>query len=171
MVPFTPEAMRGILEKVLRTGSNRLRAEDVKRLTIALNAVATSHWSKIAFSGSERQQKFDKLWAAVANLDEADRAEFGPRGVVAIATDYALKPPPKRPEEGKGPKRWHEVAPLIANAFRDAVRPRNPTLTLGNSDQGSVARFVAAVVPQITGEEPTVAAVAARLKTTGKNKA
>ncbi len=48
--------------------------------------------------------------------------------------------------------------------FGTAMRPTNPGVRLEIGNTGPVSRFVAAAVPLISGERPTVDAVAQELK-------
>ncbi len=59
---------------------------------------------------------------------------------------------------------WHDFAGELANAFRYAMCFTNPGLPLRNGDDGPVARFLAAIIPLITGEAPTPVAVARHLQ-------
>ncbi len=56
--------------------------------------------------------------------------------------------------------RWQDFAWSLAGQFRDAMEAANPGIVLQLSNDGPVARYVAAVVPHITGERPSVGAVA-----------
>jgi hypothetical protein len=67
-------------------------------------------------------------------------------------------------------ERWHDVSVAVAAAFRLAMASVRPG-RLGSSSDGPVARFVAAVLPQIAHERVTPAAVAKHLhRVTPKNK-
>lgn len=48
---------------------------------------------------------------------------------------------------------WHDISHRLVTSFQLAMRPTNPTLRMGLS-KGPVPRFIAAVVPHITGERP-----------------
>jgi len=65
--------------------------------------------------------------------------------------DAALMPPLES---------WRHVAESVAGAFRIAMFPQE----FGRSNEGPVARFVAAVMPLMASESPTVSAVAQHLK-------
>lgn len=57
--------------------------------------------------------------------------------------------------------KWHEFSPCLATLFREAVRAENPKLApLKSSNKGPVVRFLAAVIPHITGETPELGAIA-----------
>jgi hypothetical protein len=55
---------------------------------------------------------------------------------------------------------WHHVAEGVVAGFRLAMHP----VKLGSSNEGPVARFVAAVMPLMTGDHPTASAVSQHLK-------
>jgi len=59
---------------------------------------------------------------------------------------------------------WHDIAVAVASSFRLAMAEKNPHDRFGFSNDGPVARFVAEVVPMITGETPRVETVAQHLK-------
>lgn len=66
--------------------------------------------------------------------------------------------------------RWHYFAFELAEEFRMAARRANRGRPLGLSNQGPVASFVAGMVPYITGETPSVEAVARELQREQKTK-
>ena len=59
---------------------------------------------------------------------------------------------------------WRVVAGPVATFFKTTIWRNNPKLPLGRSNDGPVPRFVAAVVPFITRERPTVSNVGKHLK-------
>jgi hypothetical protein len=61
-------------------------------------------------------------------------------------------------------ERWHHFAEDLADAFRGAMHSTNPGLELRLSNNGPVVRFLKALVPEITGEEPTLNSVARYLQ-------
>ncbi|HEX2652243.1 MAG TPA: hypothetical protein VHN11_01150 [Xanthobacteraceae bacterium] len=60
---------------------------------------------------------------------------------------------------------WKWLADVLPADFVTAMKSANPEFAPGISHSGPVARFIAAVTPLITGEEPTIASVATQLKT------
>jgi hypothetical protein len=64
-------------------------------------------------------------------------------------------------------RRWKNFGPALVEHFRRAMRSTNPAFG-GMWDNGPVPRFIAAVVPLVTGEQPTPRSVAAQLKTSKK---
>ena len=72
-----------------------------------------------------------------------------------------------RLEDHDAPRRveqWHEFARDLGLLFRAVMRRANPELELGLSNDGPIGRFVAAVIPFITGETPSVESVARHLQ-------
>jgi hypothetical protein len=59
---------------------------------------------------------------------------------------------------------WHDIAHRLVLAFVSAMRSTNAGFKLGLSNEGPCQRFVAAVVPHVTGELPSVQAVGKWLK-------
>ena len=69
---------------------------------------------------------------------------------------YAISPPAPDHEMS----RWHHFVAWLADAFREVVAVRNPHLQLlGVPEHGPMLRFLACVIPCITGEKPTQTAV------------
>jgi hypothetical protein len=62
--------------------------------------------------------------------------------------------------------RWRHIAVAVATVFTTAMIPQE----FGRSNEGPVARFVAAVMPLMTGERPAVSAVAQQLKRRARQK-
>ena len=60
--------------------------------------------------------------------------------------------------------RWNDIAAELADAFREAMRSTNPALEVGLSNDGPLVRFLAFVIPQITGEEPAMDTIARHLQ-------
>ncbi len=67
-------------------------------------------------------------------------------------------------QEGELVKRWQELAHEISEVFRETMKGSEEHPLLRYSNAGPVARFVAAVIPCITGDNPTIQAVAQHLK-------
>lgn len=64
---------------------------------------------------------------------------------------------------------WRGYAIDIASSFREAVRASHPTAKpLGNGEDSPLAKFVAAVIPGITEENPTVQNVSMGLRRLAK---
>ena len=61
-------------------------------------------------------------------------------------------------------ERWHHFAEDLADAFRKAMHSTNPGLELRLSNNGPVVRFLKALVPEITGEKPTLGSIARHLQ-------
>ena len=56
-------------------------------------------------------------------------------------------------------KCWRDVAPFIGTSLIGAIQIENPDYKIGISEGGPVTRFVAAIIPLITGDEPSEANV------------
>jgi hypothetical protein len=76
---------------------------------------------------------------------------------------YAVPAPPQDREIHK----WHNFAAFLADKFRDVMQASNPSLPRlanGGASPNAVMRFLAAIIPHITGEEPDPGAVRKWLK-------
>jgi hypothetical protein len=62
---------------------------------------------------------------------------------------------------------WRHIANVVAGSFKNAMLPQE----LGLSNNGPLARFVAAVMPLMTGEHPSIVNVAKHLKDTAAARA
>jgi hypothetical protein len=71
------------------------------------------------------------------------------------------------PETLRLPRRWEGYARALADEFKQAMASTNST-RLGDSADGPVARFIAAVIPLVFSETPSVQAVAQVLKRQAK---
>jgi len=63
---------------------------------------------------------------------------------------------------GSAFERWKPIAPMLCDSFREAMASTNPNSEIGNS--GPLPRFLEAVIPEITGEEPAATSIGQRLK-------
>lgn len=59
---------------------------------------------------------------------------------------------------------WHDIAGFISAVFVTAMASANPDFRVGRSSDGPGARFVAAVLPVIAGQNPSVGTVGQYLK-------
>lgn len=75
-------------------------------------------------------------------------------GMARFSDAFTLPPPSPISEI----QTWHHFVSYLADKFRDVVQTANPTLPrlrIGNGESANpVVRFLAAVIPHITGEEP-----------------
>jgi hypothetical protein len=62
------------------------------------------------------------------------------------------------------PDRWQWLANVLPIDFEIAMRSTNRNYKTGLSHNGPLARFIAAVVPSLTGQHPTPDSVATQLK-------
>jgi hypothetical protein len=62
------------------------------------------------------------------------------------------------------PDRWQWLADVLPIDFENAMRSTDPNYKARLSHNGPLARFIAAVVPSLTGQHPTPDSVATQLK-------
>jgi len=67
-----------------------------------------------------------------------------------------------RTDDSKFQDSWPAILKALKDAFEAATRPTNPTAPLTLHAKGPGAKFVSGVIPYVTGESATPAAVAAR---------
>jgi len=60
--------------------------------------------------------------------------------------------------------KWPGYADILASFFVEAMKETNPDIEIRLGDDGPVSRFLAAVIPSITGERPKPAAIARHLQ-------
>jgi hypothetical protein len=65
---------------------------------------------------------------------------------------------------------WHWLGSVLVEDFRNAMKPANPSAKFGSGHSGPAARFIAAVAPMLTGEEPKSSSVSTQLKQLARNK-
>ena len=63
---------------------------------------------------------------------------------------------------------WKWLAQALVGDFENAMRPNNPGLGGGISRTGPLVRFIAAIVPFMTGEHPTRDSIAKQLQAVRK---
>lgn len=68
-----------------------------------------------------------------------------------------------RPRKRKG-SQWHKYARDLQVFFVEAMEEANPGSEIRLADDGPVSRFIAAVIPFITGERPKPTAIARHLQ-------
>jgi len=121
----------------------------------ALERVVADTWERPWITPMEEQQL-----AVIVGSDWA----------IQVSPAYKLPPPPaisgvSFPPDIREMHKWHHFAHWLAERFRDVVQAANPNLQrLALSNNGPVVRFFLAVIPHITGEAPTAAAVRKRLR-------
>jgi hypothetical protein len=184
---FTPVMIRQIIQNAVQDGRlviPRLGEGDIERLSTSLDRFRDRFEFEINV-GSASDERAERVRAALHELmvffqerrlackkedvgkqilaaEQRLRSEFARllkafhRHKFELSMDAALSMPRINS--------WHPFAIIIGGAFKIALRRTNPHRRFGHSNDGPVARFVAAVIPNITGEHPTVQAVAKRLK-------
>jgi hypothetical protein len=89
-------------------------------------------------------------------LAEIDAA----RDFIAAAEGFSVWEDPSLP-----PDCWQWLAHVLPIDFENAMHSTNPNYKTRISHNGPLPRFIAAVVPLLTGEHPSVESVATQLKT------
>jgi len=114
------------------------------------------HRTAFLLEGEKRLcDQWDRFVQAVEEHTFSLEMDMDERGAMWDMDEYR----PMMPDHSS----WSGLDEMIANAFRLAMARNNPTQKLGRTNSGPVPRFVAAVVPLITGEKPPVTAVGKHL--------
>jgi hypothetical protein len=180
---FTVVGLRKILDSVLKQGTNKPSSEGLIRLAGYLNFI---HAYRIMANASPvKQAKAERVRDAIQVLmdffEERKRALGSVDSMIVEREmrlqdqfDSFLRAMEKhdfelmmdKDEGALVPKleNWRDVAVGIASVFVSIMKWNNPKLPFGLSNDGPVPRFVAAVVPLITDENPSVENVAQHLK-------
>jgi hypothetical protein len=184
--PFTADSLRLILDGVLKRGTKPGHA-DLATLAKYLNLVhGTFRFAvKVANKSKPAADKVSEAFAVLMHFFEERRS--------ACQVENSVRPSVEIVESEKqlyndfyGFVRtfeahefnldmdagllmrhidhWHDLAEMIAGAFKVAMSRNNDQQTLGLSNDGPVPRFVAATIPLITGEKPSAQAVGKWLK-------
>jgi hypothetical protein len=69
-----------------------------------------------------------------------------------------------------GSESWRWLATVLVEDFRNAMKAANPSAKFGRGHGGPAARFIAAVTPMLTGQEPKSSSVSTQLKRLARNK-
>jgi hypothetical protein len=72
----------------------------------------------------------------------------------------------REPRRNRKGAEWPSYAAILAVSFIEAMKETNPGVDLALGDDGPVSRFIATVVPFITGERPKPATIARHLQNT-----
>jgi hypothetical protein len=152
--PFTAEELQKIIGRPRKHPGYILpdryvppRRSDIELLALMLNDMTGAfRYAK------EKTGPANALAEAIATAKEAGVIEY-----LEVKIDHALLMPEH--------KTWRSIANAIAGAFMIAMQRTNPNVEFGYSSSGNpVTRFVAAVVPMMTGEEPAIGAVSKYLQ-------
>ena len=190
--PFTSVVLRDLLERKVLPGPKAMR----QRLRMP-TAAALDHLAGILnvhhayFYDAQECRAFNELAkeaeAAIAALSAVlpRLAAFHQRGADAGDPFARWRADAARRlavEVGRDPRRiveretapdhvrgWRWLVDVLPPLLATALESTNPEVKLG--DEGPAARFVAAVVPFLSGEHPTVNTVAERLKERTQEKA
>jgi hypothetical protein len=110
----------------------------------------------------------DHGWDDTSAIEEGNKARRLEEAILAFAPppsniDLALFPqlkdykPPRLCVEHRvvpDAERWHKFAEVLVKFFRTAMRSTNDNQTIELSNKGPVSRFLEAVIPLVSGEEP-----------------
>jgi hypothetical protein len=187
--PFTDAKLRVILKSVLKQPNiKKPSLQEVEELAFALNDICGAYrFSRDVAKKSNTMAA--EVREALATLERffEERQQMCERGyrpetiaaeqilygkycdLVSALRDHDfvldMDVAATTPEMKKG---WRDIALAIASAFKLALA--NSGAKLGLSNDGPVPRFVAAVIPLITGEQPTVINVGKHLKDVARPK-
>lgn len=179
--PFTIPIIREILDRVLERPQTRPGSDELTIFIRLLNSIyrAFKYSQEIGGTSNEAQQVSEAFRVLEDYFEERREACQGDPSLSAAAIerertlynqfvrflkkfhthDFLLE------MDWVGMRSsfedWHDLAEPIANGFQ-VIMARNKC-RLGRSNE-AVPRFVAEVIPLITGERPTIAAVGQHLK-------
>jgi hypothetical protein len=177
--PFTPESLRDVLGQVLSRRQHMPADAEIERLVGVLN-YWRAHYSVADDQDKLLQQEeaaLETLAVVLPKLKAKTRAELDFLRVVKFSGNVAVAKG-KRLQEIEAllqsvviaqqaqfwnrfwgqhnavdeKKKWHQLQDALCRDFIAAMKPANPDETFGLSEKGVLARFVAAVMPSITGE-------------------
>lgn len=139
--------IRAELKRLPNTEPFPMRASQLRQID-ALNATVNEAWEWSCLT------PLQELHLQVTGLNEPEAA--GAAWALAKSTAWSVPPPSPIRELHS----WHHFAAWLADQFRDVVQATNPKKPrLGLGENGPVARFVALVIPLITGEQPRQSSV------------
>lgn len=133
-----------------------IRAERLAQPHLApFDALTAMELSQIKALEAVVKKAWEYSWLT-PHEELAIQVVVGETWAMEFSDAYAISPPAPDRELS----RWHHFGAWLADVFRDVVQASNPRLPrLGNSNDGPVVRFLACIIPRITGEQPTPAAV------------
>jgi hypothetical protein len=137
---------RGVLQ---RKASRRL-----EKLSDVVSELVELDTSKLQAAAHDNNTPPGLLSVLRNRLADSERVYAGVKGIGSRAELALYKP-------AMG---WKWLADELPEDFINAMKPNNPEFSPGLSYSGPVARFIAVVVPLLTGEHPTPASVATQLK-------
>jgi hypothetical protein len=180
---FTNKSARAILGQVLRQpGLVQPEEEETEPPVFLLNRLAgqlllDETKDKGAASDVQRGlENFELLFdrrraAAIAQeapprilaAEERSRQQFLTFRDAMTSRPYELDM-----DRGTRAIRWHSYAELVASSFVATVAWRNPKVVIGLTDKGPLVMFLKKVIPLISAEAPTAAAIGKHLRRCAK---
>ncbi|MFY9771951.1 MAG: hypothetical protein WAK04_17190 [Xanthobacteraceae bacterium] len=196
--PFTVASLRAVLQGVLSRRQQMPGDAEIERLVGVLN-YWQSHYASIAHDQDEllRQEEtaLETLAVVLPRLKAKTQAELDfLRAVKWGGNIVAAKEKRLHEIEAllqsvliamrakfwnrfwgqrntvENNKKWHELQEALCRDFIAAMRPTNPHETFGLSEKGVLARFIAAVMPSITGETVKSSSVGQHRKKAARKK-
>jgi hypothetical protein len=182
MMPITPARLRALLKRDVIKPASGLNLPGSRGLAALADALSRQQDLHHPSLGDVRQACFDcyialdKLESELLNYSKACQVAAGRSDVPAAIRNKLLEYAALAKEAAEEhiqyfvfeatmdidpTKRWHFRARHLYRDFARAMEPANPGYTLGAD---VAARFIAAVVPLITGERPKASSVAVFLK-------
>lgn len=136
-----------------REVADRARAA-IGTLAEAMKAVLQHHQSRVEMGDPFAQPRASSAGKILAAINEQDVA-------YAVGTDAPVESNPDKFHERVADWRW--LAEVMPVDFATALQKANPGKRIGVSKDGPCARFLAAIIPRVTGESPSASAVGTQL--------
>ncbi len=194
-VHFTAASLRELFEATLRIKGkgHTPKTENLFRLAGFLNALRAMYWNynkiwKKEAAGSDgmtelmyqlralMQWRFERFTAflseevvteASADFVNRERALYTKFHELELAFSAAdVSPTMNIGALAPTYEGWRSIAEMVSTAIQNAMLPSNRPMGLGSD--GPISRLVAAIIPKITGDEPSVGNVALCLKKKAK---
>jgi hypothetical protein len=119
-------------------------ADEAGKLSRALEGLRNIYASQISDSSGLLRNKIEAIDRALASLGGL----YGE----SVAVEH------------KGNLTWKFLAEVLPIDFTEAIHSTNPRCRIGIGHKGPLVRFIAALSPYLTGEQPTPGSVATQLK-------
>lgn len=106
------------------------------------------------------------IWEHLGHSDVVDALNRVKHSHSAVKSFYVLFPTGRELNQLPVSRTadWHTYVQWLRSQFEHAMRSTNPGLDVRPSNDGPLTRFIAAVIPLITGENPKPPAIARQLQ-------